>query len=216
VATLMDLWRFVLAVAKRAALVLTGTLITLGLVLWPHVAAWVWPNAPPEIPDRPFWALAAVCFLWAVFLAWRDEHRKVAPPATDAADIRVGDKARELLNQLAPSFEHWPNGPQTPGELVSWAHKLYWTFAKTKPGVAEIVTMRPDASHHVRQLVGTVRDHFDPAAGIVDRVYWKTYQPIGFPDPPAPLTDATVSLLREAAAHMRQCRVALEALTRDD
>ncbi len=75
-----DFWRFIGAVLKQTTFVLTGTVIAVALVLWPHVAPLVRPRAPREIPDQPFWGLVALSFFWATFLAWREEHGKVAAP----------------------------------------------------------------------------------------------------------------------------------------
>jgi len=153
---------------------LTGPAITLGLVLWPHVASRIWPNAPLEIPDRPFLALAAGCFLWAVFLAWRDEHRKIALSATDAVDIRIEDNARQLRRQLAASFKRWPeNDPRALDDLVIWARKLAQGFAVTGQGVRELERLRAEASDRVKLAVRTVAEHYDAGSRYREPRVWK-------------------------------------------
>jgi hypothetical protein len=219
---LRELWLFVLAVVKRAALVLTGTVITLGLVLWPHVASRIWTNAPLEIPDRPFLALAAACFLWAIFLAWRDEHRKAAPSPTDTMDIRIEDNARQLRRQLAAGLERWPeNDPHALDDLVIWARKLAQGFPVTGRGVRELERLRAEASARVKLAVRTVAEHYDAVADIVNPVLkqnWKLtddmypMQSTNLANPE--LEPATTAALRKAVAEMRQCLKALDALTK--
>jgi len=99
-----DLWRFIVGVFKQTTFVLTGTVIAVVLVLWPHAAPLLGPRVPREIPDRPFWGLVALFFFWATFLAWREEHAKVAPRTTDAEEWRR-PQFEKALATLSPAQE---------------------------------------------------------------------------------------------------------------
>ena len=102
------LWRFIVAVSKHTALVLTGTVIGLVLILWPHVAPLLGPKVPQEIPDRPFWVIVAGCFVWAAFLAWREEHGKV----TADADGELRELASAMVEKYVTLAEsHSDEGP---------------------------------------------------------------------------------------------------------
>ena len=103
-----DLWRFIVAVFKHTTFVLTGTVLAVVLVLWPHVAPLLGPRVPREIPDQPFWGLVVLSFFWAAFLAWRDEHRKVTADAD--GDLRaLASSMVETYVTLAQS--HRDEGP---------------------------------------------------------------------------------------------------------
>jgi hypothetical protein len=129
-----------------------------------------------------------------------------------ATDTRIGDKARQLRRQLAASLEDWPaQGPQTLEELVRWAHKFARGYGATDPGVREFVDLRADASHCVSHAVGTVRDHYDAAADIVNPIIrrtweaWETEEARGA---------EVAAKLRKAVAHVRQGVVVLDGLTK--
>ncbi len=103
-----DLWRFVVAVFKQTTFVLTGTVIAVVLVLWPHVAPLIGPKVPREIPDRPFWGLVALSFFWATFLAWREEHAKV----TADTDGELRDLASSMVETYVTlAQKHSDEGP---------------------------------------------------------------------------------------------------------
>jgi hypothetical protein len=100
-----DLGHWVVAVVKHTALVLAGTGLGVVLILWPHVAHLFGPNAPTDIPDGPFWAVAVGCIVWAVFLTWREERLKVIALTAQLAAATVKAARDPELELRAPQFE---------------------------------------------------------------------------------------------------------------
>src|SRR5712692_7308767 len=71
-----DVWQYVRALWKHWASLLAGPTATVILLVWQvfektNITPWV------------FWLVALTGVPVAGFLAWRDEHRKVAPKAID-------------------------------------------------------------------------------------------------------------------------------------
>jgi hypothetical protein len=198
---LQDLWHFIIAIVRRTALVITGTLISLVLLVWPHVAPLIGRKLP-DIPDRPFWVVVILCFLWAVFLAWREERR-----ATHPTDMRIADKARALHRTLAATYQHYPNGPATPSDYINWAAQLSNGFQYTDPALDEIVELRPEASQSVRQVVGHVRDAYHAAADIINPLLFSHGQ-----NGMALMQPNAEPELRKAFAHFQRCLAAVDSI----
>jgi len=298
-----DIWQYARALWKHWASLLAGPTVTVVLLVWQ-----VFEQA--NIPEWVFWVIAAPGVPVAGFLAWREEHAKVAPKPLDPemewrrpqfqkilaalrppleavlrhvaqvgdcdavqlhkflaeqgvamstseadmllttlfdaallevkakgnaygryavkpvwgklvlelaapptpTDIRTTDKARELRRQLAASFEEWPpDGPQTFADLVRWAHKVARGYKVTKPGLQELLDLRAEASPHVRDTVGSMRDHYEAAADIINPVLRRTWEQ--WETDPADSAAVTASL-RRAVGLVRQSLAALDTLTK--
>ena len=74
-----DLAQYLKALGNQWAHLLTGALASLALLFWG-----VFAHA--DIPQRAFWVAAAIAVFVAGFLAWREEHTKVAADGED--DLR--------------------------------------------------------------------------------------------------------------------------------
>jgi hypothetical protein len=90
--------RFLRAIGKRWAALLTGGILIAALSLWERL------GGSPAVPRWGWWTVAALTLVWACFLAWREQFRRVRPPkwpavvidplpnidvATTAAGVRV-------------------------------------------------------------------------------------------------------------------------------
>src|SRR5260370_20813061 len=132
-----------------------------------------------------------------------------------ATNTRIGDKARQLRRQLLASFEEWEwgtIGPKTVEDLARWAaQKFAAGYRVTEPALRELVDLRADASHHVRQLVGTARDHYDAAAALVNPLIKSGVLTVC-----AANRGLVEGELRQAVAHVRTSLAALDTLTKSD
>ena len=81
----------------------------------------------------------------------------------------------------------------------------------TEPALRELVDLRADASHRVRQLVGTVRDHYDAAADLVNPLIKS-----GLLTMSAANRGHVEGELRKAVGHVRQSLAALDTLAKND
>jgi hypothetical protein len=151
-------------------------------------------NAYGRYQFKPMWAKLLV--EWA------------APPT--AVDKRIADKARALWRTLVASLEDWPTGLNKLDDLTAWAGKVIRGFGATEAALKEIVELRPDASRRVERAVGTARDAYHAAAGILNRLFKGGGLSIDQDN-----RQAVEAQLRQALAHAEQCLAALETLTRD-
>src|SRR2546428_9745179 len=72
-------------------------------------------------------------------------ERLVSPRARQkAVDLRISDKARQVRRSLAASFEDWPRGPRTMGDLLSWGHKVTGSFDTTQAALNELGELGPE------------------------------------------------------------------------
>lgn len=81
-----DFWLYLQALIRHWATLVTGTVISLGLIIWHDVLT------REGVPTPVLWVSAVLCFFGAGFRVWREEHTKVV--------LQGGERRREKQNRL--------------------------------------------------------------------------------------------------------------------